>query len=415
MIPVETARRLILERMTALPAATIPLLTALGRVLAEPIDSPISLPPFDNSAMDGYALRSADVADASLDRPCWLAIAAEMAAGTTRQPTLLAGQACRIMTGSPLPAGADAVLKVEETQELDGKVAIPRPVPPGENLRRAGEDLVAGMRILEAGTPLNAARLALLAGVGRATVAVHGVARVAILTTGDELLEPGEDLLPGHIYNSNAYALAALVAEAGAVPFRLGVAPDDREATRRSLSEALEYDVVLTTGGVSMGVYDFVGETLAELGTVHFDRVAQQPGKPFTFATVKGKPVFGLPGNPVSAMVSFEYYVRPALRKLMGHLRLDRPRVEVVMDEGFQKRPGRQLFLRGQVERSAEGFRARLSGLQGSAMLGSMAAANALILVPAELGPVRAGDRLEALLLDETALETAPLPLALSR
>ncbi|HEY9900752.1 MAG TPA: gephyrin-like molybdotransferase Glp [Pantanalinema sp.] len=401
MIPVEEARRLILSTVSPMPGVRTPLLQALGRVLAEPVDSPHAHPPFDNSAMDGYAVRAEDLALASPHAPVRLSVRSEVAAGWTEPPELAPVTACRIMTGAIMPSGADAVVKVEETRESDGHVTFARGARVGQNVRLRGEDLTAGARVLEPGTLLNAARIGLLAGVGRSHVEVHPAVRVAIVATGDELVEPGSELAPGQIYGSNAYALAGMVLEAGAVPVLMGIARDDRQATLELVERALSCDVVITSGGVSVGAFDHVGETFSRLGSVHFDRVAQQPGKPFTYATLAGKPAFGLPGNPVSAMVAFEYYVRPALLRMMAHPRPDRPTVRSVLTERCSKSPGRTAFLRAVVRREADGYRATLTGPQGSGRMTSMAAANALLVIPAESAAAEAGEAFETLLLGD--------------
>jgi molybdopterin molybdotransferase len=403
MISVETARERILQDAQPGSSEAVPLLSVLGRVLAEPIIAPLALPPFDNSAMDGFAVRAADLASASATAPLRLPVAMERAAGSGRMEALAPGTACRIMTGSPIPAGADAVVKVEDTDGEHGIVQFRAPVARGHNIRSTGEDLKAGERLLEPGVVMTPARIALLAGVGLAEVRVHVAPRVAILTTGDELVQPGNPLRHGQIYDSNASAMASMVAEAGGIPVLLGVIPDDPAETRRLLREAARYDVILTSGGVSMGSYDFVGETLQREGTLHFDRVAQQPGKPFTYATLWGKPVFALPGNPVSTMVCFEVYVRPALRRLQGDRQGDRAILWVTMRDSFTKKPGRKTFLRAIVERTSEGDSARLAGAQGSAILSSMARANALLVLPAEATGYSEGERVQALALSPYA------------
>lgn len=397
MISVEEARSLILRDASPGPSEVLPLLRSLGRTLAERIVAPLSLPPFDNSAMDGFAVRACDLEAAGPSAPVWLPVAMEVAAGAEGLAPLAPGTACRIMTGSPIPPGADTVVMVELTREETGRVAFTHPAPRGQNIRRAGEDLKQGDLLMEPGTLLTPARIALFAGIGRPEVRVHAAPRVAILTTGDELVQPGTPLQPGQIYDSNAYALAAMVVEAGGTPVILGVIRDDREQTRRLLREAVTYDAILTSGGVSMGSYDFVGEVLKEQGSLHFDRVAQQPGKPFTYATLGGKPVFALPGNPVSTMVCFEVYVRPALRRMLGHAEWDRPRIRVTLREAFAKKPGRQTFLRAVIEPTPDGAMARLAGAQGSAILSTMARANALLIVPAEATQLAAGEQVEAL------------------
>lgn len=400
MIPVDEARARIAATLKPASAVKLPLLEARGRILADAVTAGISLPSFDNSAMDGYAVRSEDLAGASPEHPVTLPIAMEAAAGAGAMPMLRPGTCCRIMTGGPVPPGADAIVKIEETSLSDGRVTFSRPASLGEFVRKAGEDLKAGDRLLEAGSLLTPSRLAMLAAVGLAEVAVHAPPTVAILTTGNELVPPGQPLRPGQIYDSNAIAMAALVAETGAQPVILGVIPDDRAETRRLLEAAMRHDVLLTSGGVSMGAYDYVSDVLRELGEVSFERVAQQPGKPLTYALLDGKPAFGLPGNPVSTRVCFEVYVRPALRAIMGHGDPERPRVTVAMAEACTKRQGLTTFLRAVVSQGSNGFEATLAGGQGSHMLGSMARANALLWVPAEKTGLSAGERVEALLLD---------------
>lgn len=400
MIPVEEARSLILNTVQPTQSETTPLLAALGRVLAETVHSSVAHPPFDNSSMDGYAVRVSDLAEASATTPVWLPVIGEVAAGGSEPPTVGPGEACRIMTGAILPPGADSVVMVEETLEEDGRVRFTGPCELGQSVRRAGEDLAEGACVLEAGTSLNAARVGLLAGVGRSHVQTHRPPRVAILTTGDELVQPGEPLRPGQIYASNAFAIAGMVMEAGAIPVPIGVARDDRDETRRLIQQALECDVLITSGGVSMGRFDYVSEALAELGTIHFDRVAQQPGKPLTYATLSGKPVFGLPGNPASTMVCFEYYVRPALLKMMGHRKVERQRVQAVLKENIRKPLGKTSFLRAVVKEGPEGYQAALTGSQSSGMMTSMALANALLVIPAERDGAIAGEAFDALLLE---------------
>lgn len=400
MISVAEAQRIIRETAPPGQVSAVPLASALGLVLARDLFAPLPLPPFANAAMDGFAVRHADLAHAAPGRPVVLAIAAEQAARRGAPDALAGGTACRIMTGAAVPPGADAVVAVEATVEDGERVAFRQPVASGTNIRPAGEDVSLGARVLEAGRVLNASCIALLAGLGFGAVPVHRPPRVAIVATGDELVEPGDALGPGQIYNCNTHALAAMVREAGGEPLPLGVAPDDREGTCALLAQAREADLILTTGGVSMGRYDFVGSELASLGTVHFERVAQQPGKPFTYATVGGTPVYALPGNPVAGMVCFEVYVRPVIRRMLGIAKPERERAAVALQEPFARKPGRTLFLRARVAPGGGGYEARLSGLQGSAILSAMAAANALLVVPAERGALAAGERLEAMLLD---------------
>ncbi len=400
MITVAEARARIFRDAAPGPVETMSLLRARGKVLAEPLTAPLSLPPFDNAAMDGFAVRASDLAPAKPEQPVRLPLSSEVTPGRAHVPPLTAGFAIRIMTGAPVPPGADAVVRLEDAYEEAGEVCFRRPVLAGENIRRMGEDLQAGDRLLESGTLLTPARIALLAGVGLCEVKVHSAPRVAILTTGDELVQPGHVLKPGQIYDSNAFALAAMVSEAGGIPILMGVVRDDREQTLQQLREAAALDVILTSGGVSTGRYDLIGETLQHHGDLHFDRVAQQPGKPFTYATLWGKPVFALPGNPVAAMICFEIYVRPVLRLMLGQQDVERPRLMVTMAESVSKKPGKEAFLRVVLDRTPDGPLARLAGEQGSAMLSTMARANALVIVPAEAAGLAEGEQVEALALD---------------
>lgn len=398
MIAAQQARQLILGSAIRRETMRVPLLAAHGKVLAAPAIAQVSLPPFDSSAMDGFALRLADTAFASTIAPVSLPISFEIPAGCLDLPHLDPGQACRIMTGAPLPPGAEAVIKLEDVKEEGGRISLERPAQGGENIRRAGEDVLCGTCLLEPGDVLTAPRVALLAAIGMEAAEVYRPVRVAILTTGDELVEPGQALQPGQIYDSNAFAMMAMVSEAGGIPVRLGPCPDDPAKTRALLESALQYDMVLTSGGVSLGRYDFVGAALAELGTVHFTSVAQQPGKPFTYATVAGRPVFGLPGNPVATMVTFEYYVRPLMRRLMGYRELERPKCLATLKEPIKQNPEKQLFLRAILD--AKGPKARLTGAQGSHLITSMARANALLVIPPGSRKLEAGEQVEAILLE---------------
>jgi molybdopterin molybdotransferase len=402
MIPVEHALQTILSTVSELPTEQAALVDSLGRVLAEPVLASDNLPPFDNSAMDGFVVRVADLQAASREHPAILPIAGEVAAGHAPTSVLAPGTAMRIMTGAMLPLGAEAVVKVEDTEASDGRVAFFRAAEPDDHIRRAGEDVRQGDQVLDLGMVLTPWRIQMAAAVGRPQLKVVRPARVAILATGDELVEPGEPIGPGQIRNSNAYALYAQILACGAVPIRLPTIPDTREATREAIELALsQADAIVSSGGVSMGEFDYVGETVGRLGTVHFTAIAQQPGKPFTYATVGGKPYFGLPGNPVSTSQSFELYVRPALRRMMGHRALMRPTVRARLVTGTKSPEGKRSFLRATVSPTSDGYEAHLTGPQGSGIIHSLVRANALVAIPETTTRVAAGETIEAILIEQ--------------
>lgn len=388
------ALALILEGLAPLPSRRLPLAEALGLAAAEAVASAEAVPPFTNSAMDGYAVRAADLAGASEARPARLRVLGDLAAGATPDRAVEPGTAWRIMTGAPLPEGADAVVPVEETQRGEDWVEVRSPLRPGLHVRQAGEDIRAGQVLIGPGRRLRPGDLGVLAAVGQATVAVHPRARVAVLTTGDELVDASERPGPGQIRDANLHALCAQVAAAGALPVPFARVPDDREALAGVLREALQADAVLTTGGISVGDYDFVKPILEGLGAERvFWKVAQKPGGPLGFWRLGGCPVFGIPGNPVAAMLMVEEYVRPALCRLMGFPALHRPVAEAVLEDGWAGKAGdrRTTFLRVVVRREGEVLRARLTGPQGSAILSSMLDANALAVIPPGVDHVKPG------------------------
>ena len=299
---------------------------ALGAVLGEEIVAPHSVPPFDNSAMDGFAVRAADVVDANADSPTALLISETIPAGHMATHRLGPGEAAKIMTGAPLPGGADAVVQSESTREEGSHVLVLEPVRPGRNIRRSGEDVARGDRVLAAGSVLGPAEIGLIASLGLPSIQVHRLPRVAIISTGSELVEVDQPLGPGQIRNSNSYSLRGQCQQLGIQATALGIVPDDYGATRELIEQGLAYDVLLTSGGVSVGEFDFVKEVQDELGVERrLWGVAMKPGKPLAFGVRDGTLVFGLPGNPVSAMVSFELFVRPALLRLMGYRKTTRP------------------------------------------------------------------------------------------
>jgi molybdopterin molybdotransferase len=393
LLPIEEARRRLLEVIPVLPGEMVPIHDARGQVLDEDVASDIDLPPFDNSAMDGYAVRSADTAGASPASPVVLRVVEHLPAGTAPTREVASGEAARIMTGAPLPAGADGVIIVENTDGGAETVAIYKAIGAGDNVRRRGEGARTGEVVLARGTPIRPAEQAMLASLGRLEARVVRRPRVAVLSTGDELVSPDRRPGPGQIRDSNRYGLLGQVAALGAIPVDVGLVADDHARIRDALERALdEGDCVVTSGGVSVGDYDLTKQILAELGEIHFWRVAMKPGKPQAFGLARGKPVFGLPGNPVSSLVAFEQFVRPALRKMAGYTQLCRPRLLAVADAPMRKPAGKVHFLRAIIEEREGTLHARLTGPQGSGILASMTAANGLVILDLDVTEVREGE-----------------------
>ncbi|TAL36440.1 MAG: molybdopterin molybdenumtransferase MoeA [Spirochaetes bacterium] len=395
LMPVERALALILETIRPLPVEPCGLAALAGRVIAEDIISTMDIPMVDNSAMDGYAVRTGDVAGAGRRDPVGLDVIGELQAGAAMAGLLVEpGRAVRIMTGAPIPPGADAVVRFEDTEERGERVSIFVPVVKGENIRRAGEDLRAGAVVLGKGARILSADIGLLASINVREARVYRRPTVAVISTGDEVVEPGPDLLPGQVRNSNAYTLVSEIARYGCEPRYLGIVRDSLEATRLLLGEAMGCNVIVTTGGVSMGRYDFVKDAIAALGVeILIQNIRMKPGKPCVFGTKGPLLFFGLPGNPVSTMVSFIQFVRPALFKLMGAARLAKPVVHAVARDDIVKKPGRVHFIRGLFTVRDGEFYVSTTGPQGSGILRSMSAANCLIVLPAETERVRAGER----------------------
>lgn len=410
MITVDEALRTILGSVETLDSEPTCLHAALGRVLAESVTSEAPLPSFDNSAMDGFAIKTQDVQGASFEHPVWLPLVGEAAAGRPWTRPLEQGEAVRIMTGAPVPSGAEAVIRVEDTLVHGDRVAFRVAARAGEHIRRAGEDVTAGQAVLLAGMPLTAGRIQMAAALGHGTLQAIRAPRVAILATGDELVEVFDPLAPGKIRNSNAYGLHAQILACGALPMPLGIAKDTREDTEAMIRRGLESaDVVVSSGGVSMGDYDYVAEVAAKLGSVHITAIAQQPGKPLTYAILSGKPYFGLPGNPVSTSVCFEVYVRPALRKMMGHTAWFRPVVSARLQASVRSPKGKRSFLRVIVEATSEGYTARLTGPQGSGIIHSLVHANALAIVPEAVEHLDAGAPIDVMLIEQPEVTPCPI------
>ncbi len=402
MISVEEALERILAEISPLEACRVALPQALGLVLAEDVVAQEDMPPFANSAMDGFALLSRDSQPRD-GQPPRLRVIGEVAAGYVADRTVEEGTAIRIMTGAPVPPGADAVIQVELTRSEGPEsewVEILEAVPAGNNIRPAGEDMRRGQTILRRGTEIGPWEIGVLATLGWATVPVIRRPEVAILATGDEVIDIHEVLRPGKIRNSNSYLLEAAVTRAGGTPHRLGVAHDTVESLREKFSEAMKYDLIITSGGVSVGEFDLVKNIMAEQGEINFWRINMRPGKPVAFGHIGSKPLLGLPGNPVSAAVTFELFGRPVIRKMLGHARLLRPQVDVIVEDGVSDRAMRRHYVRAHVEWRDGQFVAHTTGNQGSNITTSLLNANALVIVPEGGVEVHPGDRAKAIMLD---------------
>ena len=395
MLTYREALRKVLDGATPLPPRRVPLAEALGLVAAGDVHSAEPVPPFTNSAMDGFAVRSEDCAAASEGSPARLDVQGDLPAGQVASRAVVTGTALRIMTGAPMPAGANAVVPVEDTSAVGEKVDIGKPVRRGANVRLAGEDIAAGARVVAGGTVLRPAEIGVLAAVGCAEVSVVPRVRIAVLTTGDELVDVSEQPGPGRIRDSNFHSACAQAVAFGAIPVPFPRVPDRREAVERAIREAVaSADVLVTTGGISVGAYDYVKDVLEALGAERvFWRVAQKPGGPLGYYRLDGKPVFGIPGNPVASMLMMEEYVRPLLRRLMGFEKLHRPERQGVLDENWSKSQpdGRTHLLRVSVRERDGALHASLAGPQGSGILSSMTRSNALAVIPEDAATVPRG------------------------
>lgn len=403
MITVKEALDHILDSIALLDLEKTDILSALGRVIGEDIHAPRDIPPRDNSAMDGYAVRSDDTAGAGAESPAVLTVIEDIPAGYEPQKTVGAGAAARIMTGALLPEGADAVVKVEDTTCDDAGVRIYAAAARGENVRYAGEDVTRGDLVIRAGTVLRPAEIGMLAALGRSFVKVYRRPLVALISTGDELVDIDDAASSGKIVNSNSYSLAAQVTECGGVPLQLGIAKDTKEALTEKFAAALRADVIVSSAGVSVGDYDFVKDVMEDMGIgVELWQVAQRPGKPMTFGSREGKPVFGLPGNPVSSMVTFEQYVRPAILKMTGHENIFRRTVRATLSHDVRKKKGLRYFFRSRVRSQGDGFVVEITGEQGSGILSSMVLANGIMVIPEGADLVKAGTEVMVQLLDDS-------------
>src|SRR5574340_201393 len=402
-LQVSEAQRVVLESVATLGTERVKLEQSLGRVLAEEVRANRDQPPYDISAMDGYALRSADLAAV----PAILQIVEDIKAGDMPTKVLVPGQCARIMTGAPMPQGADAVIRVEDTEaKPDNRVQINLAVKPGNDIRRLGENMRNGEVVLTPGTEITPGVIGVLATVKCTEVQVHRRPRVAILSTGNELEGLDEPVDPGKIPDANSYALMAQVQALGIEPVLLGIARDDPDELARHLRRGLEYDALLVSGGTSVGVHDYVRPTIEALGAqMLFWRVAMKPGHPVAFGKVGEKIIFGLPGNPVSSMVCFEQFVAPALRRLMGHARTRRRTIQARLTPNVKHQPGRTEFIRVMLAQEEGGYAATSTGAQGSGMLLSMAKADGLVVVPSECNRLAAGSIVTVQLLDGTTFQ----------
>lgn len=408
-VSVESALQKILASVSQVDAEKVPLREARERILYEDVQSDLNVPPCDNSAMDGFALCAVNTQGASAETPRYFRLAGEIQAGGPKHDGIVTDEtAIRIMTGAPIPPGADAVIPVENTEEdLDrGIISVLMELHEHDNIRFAGEDIKIGQKVLQKGTRLSSADVGILSALNRSHVLVYKKPRVAILSTGDEIAEIGEEIRFGQIRNSNAYTLLAEVEKYNGTPVYMGIAQDSVALTRDKLSVALEHDIVITTGGVSRGKYDFVKEVLSDLGVnLLYESIKMKPGKPMIFGKRKKTLVFGLPGNPVSAMISFIEFVRPALLAMSGASKLNKPELNAIVDSEIRKKPGRREFIRGTLSIKNGVPHVISTGSQGSGILRSMSMANCLILLLEDSSGCKQGDTVTIQLINHEEID----------
>ncbi len=413
MLSVDEATEIVLAQTVVMGTERVAITDTLGKVLAEDIISKREHPPWNNSAMDGYAVRWHDIQSANADAPAILPIVDEVAAGGMPKQALAEGEAVSIMTGAPVPENADTVVRVEDTTHEGEHVAIIKAPKKGANIRLHGEDIQTGQTVISAGQQVRPAELGMLATAGHVWTQIYQQPRVSILATGNELAEPGDDLGPEKIINSNAFSVSGLVHESGAKPLMLHTAGDNREELTAKILEASAADIAIVVGGVSVGKYDYVKEVLKELGCeMHFWRVKMRPGHPVAFGTLKGRQghrptlLFGLPGNPVSCMVAFYQFVYPTLRKMQGLQNLQLSQVEAELLEDIRQRPGRRHFARALTtyDYDAGSYKTRLSGPLGSGILTSMVQANSLLVLSEERSDFKAGERVSVQILPDAVI-----------
>jgi len=410
MISVEAALEIILSEIKPLGMERVNILSTMGRVLGEDIVADTDNPPWDNSAMDGYAVRAVDTKDASKDQPVTLQIIEDLPAGYVAKKSVKRGQTIRIMTGAPMPKGADAVIMVEETerQEARGKrqeVKVFKEAKVGDNVRKAGEDFKKGDIVLRKGMTIRPPEIGMLAAVGKPNVYVYQQPNVAVLSTGDELIEIEEAPMNGKIRNSNSYAIAAQIKACGATPIQLGIARDTKKDLKEKLEFGLTADCIVSSGGVSVGDFDFVKDVLKQMGSeMRFWKVAMKPGKPLAFGVIANKPAFGLPGNPISSMVAFEQFARPAILKMMGKKDIFKRAFDALLTKPVKKKAGRMHFVRAALEQKHGQFYVTPLEGQGSGILSSMVKANCLIILPEDAKDVEKDSKVKVQPMDESLL-----------
>jgi molybdopterin molybdotransferase len=407
MIAVKDALARILESAGPIGLERLDIMSARGRIVGEDIFSGRDIPPFDNSSMDGFALRAADTAGASPDRPVELTVIEDIPAGHLAKKKVGPGQASRIMTGAFLPEGADSILRVEDTESAGDRVKIFVQVDKGNDVRLRGEDVKMDEKVIAKGSLIRPAEIGMLAALGRSFVSVYQAPVVSVLSTGDELTDIDGDVSQGRIVSSNSYSLAALVKECGSTLLQMGIARDTREDLSEKFQACLRADIIISSGGVSVGDYDFVKDVIRSLGAIDFWKVAMRPGRPLAFGKLGEKLLFGLPGNPVSAMISFEQFVRPAILKMSGHKRIFRRTIRATLQETIKKKSGLKYFLRGIVSEETGRFVVRSTGEQGSGILKSMVMANCLVILPEDRTAVKKGEEVIVQVLDDSFGMTA--------
>jgi len=413
MLGVEEALSRILKQFHVLEAEYKSLLSAQGQVLAEDIISNIDVPPWANSAMDGYALQVNSIKNASEDAPIFLKVIGNAAAGYIPKERIMPGTAIRIMTGAPIPQGADTIVPFEDTDEEERKVAgnsideIGIKITPfkGASIRPAAEDISTGQTVLKKGEILRSGEIGVIASLGLKKVKVIRQPLIGILATGDELIEPGDLMMPGKIYNSNTYSIASATLKYGGIPKLLGIAKDNLESMNKGLEEGLKTDLLLTSAGVSKGDYDMVKDVLTDHGQIDFWSVRMRPAKPLAFGILRGDkgkkvPHIGLPGNPVSALVAFEQFARPAIYKMMGKTKFTKPTIKAILEDPIKNSDGRRVYARAIVTKKKDGYYAKLTGDQSSGILTSMAKANGLAICPESIETINAGALVDVQMLD---------------